>query len=93
MSLKSFIWYILAGSRGGGSRARIVKALKDRPYNANQLAETLKMDYKTVRHHLKVLEDTGIIVIVKRKYGSVYMLSEEMEKIFGEFKEIWDRIG
>ncbi|NHV98408.1 MAG: winged helix-turn-helix transcriptional regulator [Thaumarchaeota archaeon] len=93
MTLKSFIWYILAGSRGGESRARIVKALKDRPYNANQLAEILKMNYKTVRHHLKVLKDAGIIVIMERKYGSVYTLSEEMEKIFEEFKEIWDKIG
>ncbi|MEM3464914.1 MAG: winged helix-turn-helix domain-containing protein [Candidatus Jordarchaeales archaeon] len=76
------------------NRARIVKALKERPYNANQLAELLGLDYKTVRHHLKVLEDNGIIVCTKiMKYGSVYMLTEEMENIFEEFREIWDRIG
>lgn len=94
MTLKSLIWYLLAGSKGGENRARIVKALRERPYNANQLAEFLGMDYKTVRHHLKVLEDNGIVVPAKRmKYGSVYVLSEEMENMFEEFREIWDRIG
>lgn len=91
---KSLIWYMLAGSRGGENRARIVKALRERPYNANQLAEYLKLDYKTVKHHLKVLEDNGIVVSAKKlKYGSVYVLSEEMERMFEEFREIWDRIG
>ncbi|MGQ9597275.1 MAG: ArsR/SmtB family transcription factor [Thermoproteota archaeon] len=94
MTLKSLIWYMLAGSRGGESRARIVKALRERPCNANQLAEFLELDYKTIRHHLKVLEDNGIVVSAKRlKYGSVYVLSEEMENMFEEFREIWDRIG
>ncbi len=91
---KSLIWYLLAGSRGGESRARIVKALRERPYNANQLAEFLGLDYKTVRHHLKVLEDNGVIVFAKRmKYGSVYVLSEEMESVFEELRGIWDKIG
>lgn len=66
----------------------------ERPYNANQLAEILKLDYKTVRHHLKVLIDNGIIIVaMSKKYGSVYMLSEEMKRIYGEFKEIWDKLG
>lgn len=91
---RSFIWYLLAGSRGGENRARIVKAIRERLYNANQLAEILKLDYKTVRHHLEVLMDNRIIVVAKRKkYGSVYTLSEEMERTFEEFKEIWDKLG
>lgn len=95
MILKSLVWYILAGSRGGESRARIVKVLRERPCNANQLAEFLNLDYKTVRHHLKVLEDNGIVVSASAKglYGLVYMLSEEMENMFEEFREIWDKIG
>jgi hypothetical protein len=28
------------------NRARIIRALKDRPYNANQLTEVLGLDYK-----------------------------------------------
>jgi len=71
-----------------------VKAIMERPYNANQLAETLKLDYKTVRHHLEVLIDNRIIVVtMRKKYGSVYVLSEEMERTCGEFKEIWDKLG
>ena len=91
---KSFIWYLLAGSRGGETRAKIVKALRGRPYNTNQLAKILKLDYKTVRHHLEVLMDNRVIVVTKRrKYGSVYVLSEEMERTFEEFKEIWGKLG
>ena len=39
--MDKLIWWIFAGTSGGPNRARIVKALNKRPYNANQLAEKL----------------------------------------------------
>ncbi len=55
MITKRLLWWLIAGTRGGVNRARIILALHDLPSNANQLAEHLGLDYKTIRHHLDVL--------------------------------------
>ncbi len=67
--------------------------LHQRPYNANQLAEILGLDYKTVRHHLSFLKKHGVVVQEGEGYGSVYFLSEEIEANFEDFIEIWEQIG
>ncbi len=83
------------GTKGGVNRARIIRALNERPYNANQLTELLGLDYKTVRHHLKVLQDNKIITATGDRYGTVYFLSSCMEKDYEVFKEhldkMWDK--
>jgi DNA-binding transcriptional ArsR family regulator len=61
--------------------------------NANQLAETLGMDYKTVRHHLTVLSKNRLILSEGEGYGTMYFLSPELEHEYNEFAKIWDRIG
>jgi len=90
--LKKLIWYLIAGTRGGQTRALIIKALIDRPYNANQLAETMNMDYKTIRHHLDVLLKNGVITMEGDKYGAMYFLSKAMETNIDEFNQIWEKI-
>jgi DNA-binding transcriptional ArsR family regulator len=60
--MKRLLWWLIAGSRGGANRAVMIRALKERPYNAHQLSEALKLDYKTVRHHLKVLAENNVVV-------------------------------
>ena len=32
--LEKLLWWLITGKRGGINRARIIKMLKDRPYNA-----------------------------------------------------------
>jgi hypothetical protein len=39
MSMKRVIWWLIVGTKGGVNRARIIRALKKRPFNANQLTE------------------------------------------------------
>ncbi|MFA4956256.1 MAG: winged helix-turn-helix domain-containing protein [Candidatus Methanoperedens sp.] len=70
----------------------MLKLLIDRPYNANQLAETMSMDYKTIRHHLDVLTKNGVITIEGDKYGAMYFLSKTMEANINEFHQIWEKI-
>jgi len=93
--MKRIIWWLIVGTKGGVNRARIIRALKERPCNANQLTELLTLDYKTVRHHLKVLQDNKIITSAGDRYGTVYFLSPYMEKDYEVFKEylnkIWDK--
>ncbi len=90
--MKRLLWYLIAGTKGGVNRARIIKCLQERPYNANQIAEKLNLDYKTVRHHIKVLEDNNIIVSSGDKYGTLYFLSNDMENSVDVFDEIWNSI-
>ena len=74
--METVLWQALAGTRGGPNRARILSALDDRPRNANQLAEDLDFAYTTVRHHLEVLEDNGVVTSSEANYGTVYLPSD-----------------
>ncbi|WP_435194530.1 winged helix-turn-helix domain-containing protein [Natronomonas sp. EA1] len=74
--MEAVLWYVLTGTRGGGNRIRILRALDERPRNANQLAEDLALDYKTVRHHLDVLADNNIVRDSGDDYGAIYLPTE-----------------
>ena len=92
--MKNILWYLIAGTKGGESRGRIIELIKKIPSNANKIAETLNLDYKTVRHHLEVLEKNNVIVAInKGAYGSVYFLSELMQENIKVFGEIWAKFG
>jgi len=92
--MKRLLWWILAGTKGGPNRARIILLLNERPLNANQIAQQLELDYKTVRHHLAMLQENGIIVTSGGgKYGSLYFLSTVTEENYSTFIEIWEQIG
>ena len=91
--LKYLLGWLIAGTRGGPTRAKIISALKETPQNANQLATLLKMDYKTMRHHLEVLEKNKIITSVGDRYGTTYFLSQTMEDNYVLFEEIVKKIG
>lgn len=87
---KVFLWWLITGSKGGENRARIILELKNRPYNANKLAEKLSLDYKTIRHHIDVLKENAIVKSTGEKYGALYFLSDEMEDDYDTFLEIWE---
>jgi predicted ArsR family transcriptional regulator len=88
--MEGLLWWLIAGTRGGINRARLINELNNRPYNANQLAKTLDLDYKTVKHHLNVLAKNNIVITCgEGHYGTVYMLSSTMEEHFDSFKQIW----
>jgi len=74
--MEAVLWYVLTGTRGGANRARIIRALDERPRNANQLATDLDLDYKTVRHHLDVLEENDVLTDSGDEYGAVYLPTE-----------------
>lgn len=90
--LKYLLGWLIAGTRGGVTRAKMIQALNETPQNANQLATLLKMDYRTMRHHLEVLQKNGIITSAGSGYGTTYFLSPQMEKNYILFEEILDKI-
>jgi DNA-binding transcriptional ArsR family regulator len=80
------------GTRGGFSRAQIIMALREMPQNANQLANLLEKDYRTIRHHLQVLQKNRIITSAGERYGTTYFLSKEMEENYTLFEEILNKL-
>jgi len=90
--LKYLLGWLIAGTRGGLTRAKMIMALKEAPQNANQLANLLKMDYRTIRHHLRILEKNRIIVSAGEGYGTTYFLSPVMEENYPLFEEILKKI-
>jgi DNA-binding transcriptional ArsR family regulator len=90
--MEAALWYVLTGTRGGANRARILKALDARPRNANQLAESLELDYKTVRHHLDVLLENDVVERSGDDYGAVYLPSSRCRKHWETVEEILDKV-
>jgi DNA-binding transcriptional ArsR family regulator len=90
--LKYLLGWLIAGTRGGATRAKIIEVLRENPQNANQLANQLKMDYRTIRHHLRVLEKNRLITTAGEGYGITYFLSPAMEENYALFEEILKRM-
>ncbi len=89
--MERVLWFLIAGSRGGLNRARILKALSDRPSNPHQLSERLELNYKTVTHHLGLLERHELVVNASEgSYGSPYFLSKLMEHYLPLLEEMME---
>jgi DNA-binding transcriptional ArsR family regulator len=85
---KRLLWFLFAGSRGGENRIRIIDLLKKRPYNINQLADALRVDYKLVQHHIGVLEKNNIVTKTGEKYAVLYSISNYLDVNIEAFNEI-----
>lgn len=73
-------------------RVKIVRTLQERPYNANQLAAELGVDYKTIRYHLGILTKNKIIDNMEEGNIVMYFLSDKMEKSYPVFLEIFEKL-
>ncbi len=91
--MKKLLWHLVVGTRGGINRARMLVLLKDRPYNANSLAQELQLDYKTVKHHLNVLTRNDLVMISAEEYGTLYFLTPTMLRFWEEFEEVRGSLG
>lgn len=88
------LWHLLGGTRGGPLRIRILHLLCDRPYNTNQIATRLGIDYKTAQHHLRVLKKNRLIDEQGTgQYGSVFFWSRDMEDSEGAFHQIAAKVA
>jgi len=90
--MDTVLWQTLAGTRGGPNRARVLRALDEQPRNANQLAEDLDLAYNTIRHHLEVLEDNGVITSSDADYGVIYLPSERARNHWDTVEQILTQV-
>ncbi|MDD4307773.1 MAG: PAS domain S-box protein [Thermoplasmata archaeon] len=88
-SIKQILSQIILGQKGGEKRAKIIEILKDRPFNINQMAEDLNLNYRTIRHHVDVLVESGLIApSTGNRYGDVYFLTPLMEENYQMLTEL-----
>jgi len=92
-SFERVLWWLFGGSAGAATRARVLMAIRERPRNAQQLAQGLGVDYTTVRHHLRVLLKNGLVVTAGEAYGRMYFLSPSMESHWDQLTVILARTG
>ena len=91
--MKDLLWWLCIGSKGGINRVKIINLLQDNPYNAYNISKILELNYKTVRHHLKLLSEHNVVVTPPGvKYGAVYFLSEDMKENYELFEKIQENV-
>ena len=91
--MRQVLWWLVGGSRGGRNRLRILRALDERPRNTNQLSNHLDLNYKTVQHHLEILDENGVVTTQGDGYGTLYFLSDRMERNLDILDEVAERAG
>jgi len=84
---------LLGGSRGGENRAKILSAIKSKPSNLNQLAKVIEVDYRSVQHHMAVLQKNNLVVSAGQRYGVVYSIHPYLGYHFQAFEEICTELG
>ncbi len=82
------ILWILVGSKGGRTRARILEIISEKPMNANQLAETLGLNYHTITYNMNVLIKSRLVDVEGPRYGQVYHPSAIFTSNINTFKKI-----
>ena len=85
---KRLLWFVFAGSRGGLNRLKIISKLRESPFNINQLAKEMGLDYKAIQHHIRVLEKNNMITKIGEKYNVTYFISTYLEVNMEAFEEI-----
>ena len=87
--------FLFVATRGGDNRIKIVRLLRQQPTNANKICEQLALDYKTVQHHLRILDENQVVVSSSPKgtYGACYFLAPYFEKQLDNLESLWAKSG
>lgn len=87
-SFRHMLWWVFVVSRGGRTRRMMVDLLVASPMNANQLASSLSVNYRTVSHHIRVLTESRLIEAQGPKYGQVYFPTSLLTSNMGVYREV-----
>jgi len=79
-AVQRLVYWLFIASSGGATRRRIFNGLRSEPANANQLAKRFTLDYKTVRHHLKMLQKNNMVETMGSGYNVMFFPSTLAEE-------------
>ena len=92
-TFKHLLYWLFTATRGGTNRGRIMETLLENPMNTNQLRKTLDLDFRTVKHHLEVLENNDLLTFMGDHYGKMYFASERFMENIELFEEVWSGVS
>lgn len=81
------LWLFIA-TKGGRTRLNILKSIFEQPMNAHQLSVKLRLNYRTIEHHLQILRKNGLVTVVGDGYGQSYFPSEAAVSNKGLIEEL-----
>lgn len=90
---EKILWWLIGGTRGGKNRLKIIMQIEKTPMNINQLSEELDLDYKTVKHHIRLMEEHNVVTEMGEGYGSNYFLTDQMNSNMEKLEEITEKAG
>jgi DNA-binding transcriptional ArsR family regulator len=92
-TFKHLLYWLFTATRGGTNRGRIIEVLLEEPMNTNQLRQALDLDFRTVKHHLEVLENNDLVSSMGNNYGRMYFTSEKLMNNIELFGEVWKGVS
>ena len=69
---------VFTGMGGRYTRLRIICAITENPMNILEISKKLELDYKTVKHSIKILEENSLITREGEGYGDTFHPSEKI---------------
>lgn len=76
----------LVGRKGGKTSILILDLILQKPYNKNQLARQLELDYNTINYHIKIMCNHDYIKGEKFEKSVFYYPTEKFNKVHDEYK-------
>lgn len=92
-NFEKVLWWLIGGTRGGKNRLRIIMKLDKQPLNMNQISEELDLDYKTVQHHIDLMQEHNVVTEMGDGYGKNYFLTDQMDANMEKLKNIAEKAG
>ena len=78
----------ILGRKGGETTIKILEKLLVRPYNINQLANDLNLNYNTIRYHMVKIDEHKYVLKEEEHYGKLYSASPKLKKSLNEIEQI-----
>lgn len=75
-AVKRAFVFSIAGTRGGPVRLDVLKIIAKEKMNISQISIKMGMDYKTIQHHMRVLDKSGFVKKEMSKNESIYSVSD-----------------
>jgi predicted transcriptional regulator len=76
----------LVGREGGKTSILILDLILEKPYNRNQLAKQLGLDYNTINYHIKIMCAHDYITAERFEKSVFYYPSEKFNNIQKEYR-------
>ena len=86
------LYSLIAVRSGGMNSIRIIDEILIKPKNANQIANILNLDYKTVTYHLEIICNHDYLIKEKFNNNYSYFPSDKLIKNLDEYYRIKESI-